>query len=58
MTFENIVGKGENAHNQNFPLFPSYCLTYQGPLLSICLSLSCADAFNLGQSNGVCLFFL
>ena len=24
--FENIVGKGENAGNQHFLLFPQYCL--------------------------------
>ena len=27
--FENIVGKGENASNQHFLLFPQYFLPYQ-----------------------------
>ena len=29
MAFENIVGKGENAGDQHFLLFPKYFLPYQ-----------------------------
>ena len=29
MAFENIVGKGENAGNQHFLLFPQYFQPYQ-----------------------------
>ena len=33
-TFENIVGKGENADYQHFLLFPQCFLFYQGKILS------------------------
>ena len=51
--FENIVGKGENAGNQHFLIFPQYFL----PVLQrisvrkLHLFLSSADAFNLGLSK-------
>ena len=32
---ENTVGKGENAGNQHFLLFPQYFLLYQGEKSSL-----------------------
>ena len=51
--FENIVGKGENAGNQHFGLFPQ-CFQLFPKEISIFLSrffLSSANAFNLDQSK-------
>ena len=51
--FENSVGKGENAGNQHFLLFPGYFLSFPKQI-SIFLShlfLSSANAFNLDQST-------
>ena len=39
--FENIVGKGENACNQHYPLFPQCFLLYRGQLLLSCPPLNC-----------------
>ena len=39
--FENIVGKGENAGNQHFLLFPQCFLPYQRQELSFELHLFC-----------------
>ena len=48
--FENIVGKGENAGNQHFLLFPQ---CFPKPIFnsSFILILSYANAFNLDQSK-------
>ena len=52
-TFENIVGKGENAVNQHFLLFPQCFLPV--PKTNFNFSdtyiLSSANAFNLDQSK-------
>ena len=47
-TFENIVGKEENAGNQHFLLFPQCFLTYQRQKSFM---LSSAKAFNLLTSK-------
>ena len=39
--FQNIVGKGENAGNQHFHLFPQCFLHYQRQKLSFMLQLFC-----------------
>ena len=44
---KNIVGKGENAGNQHFLLFPQCVLPYQGKKLK----LSSANAFNLDKGK-------
>ena len=51
--FENIVGKGENAGNQHFLLFPQCFLPCQRKILTILASLksSSANAFNLDKSK-------
>ena len=53
--FENIVGKGENAGNQHFPLFPPCFLSYQrknAPLKQKeKKKLSSANAFNLDKAK-------
>ena len=46
--FENIVGKGENAGNQHFLLFPHYFPPFP-KRISITLILSSANASNLEQ---------
>ena len=53
MAFENIVGKGENAGNQHFLLFPQCFLPYQREksLFQTTFILSSANAFNLDQSK-------
>ena len=48
--FENIVGKGENAGNQNFILFPQ-CFPKTNFKFSVTLFLCSAYAFNLNQSK-------
>ena len=53
MPFEKIVGKGENAGNQHFLLFPQ-CFTTQSVrkiIFSAAFILSSANAFNLDQSK-------
>ena len=51
--FENIVGKGENAGNQHFPVFPQCFLPYQRKDCTILttVKLSCANAFNKDKAN-------
>ena len=51
--FENIVGKGENAGNQHFLLFPQCFLPFpkQVSFFSVTFILSSANAFNLDQSK-------
>ena len=39
--FENIVGKGENAGNQHFLLFPQCFLPYQIQILPFSPNLNC-----------------
>ena len=39
--FGNIVGKGENASNQRFLLFPPHFLSYQRHESSLDLNLNC-----------------
>ena len=46
------MGKGENAGNQHFLLFPQCCLPFQ---YSAKFNLSSADAFNLDQSKNLSL---
>ena len=46
--FENIVGKGENAGNQHFLLFPQLFLPYQREKSCQPL-LSSAKCFRIGQ---------
>ena len=51
-SFENTVGKGENADDQHFLLFPQYFLSF--PKLSIFqlrFILMSANVFNLDQSK-------
>ena len=49
--FENIVGKGENAGNQHFLLFPQCFLTFPKQISSFELhfDLSSANAFSLDK---------
>ena len=49
--FENIVGKGENAGNQHFLLFPQCFLLYQKTeiIISVTVNLSSAYSFNLDK---------
>ena len=52
--FENIVGKGENAGNRHFLLFPQWFLLYQGK--KTCLQTSdllSANALNLVKSKNL-----
>ena len=51
--FENIVGKGENAGNQHFLLFPQCFLPFllQNSFFKSHLILLSANAFNLDQSK-------
>ena len=51
--FENIVGKGENAGNQHFLLFPQYFLPFlkQVLIFHFKIILSSANAFNSDQSK-------
>ena len=51
--FETIEGKGENAGNQNFLLFPQYFQPYQRQKFIIVSSfiLSSASALSLDQSK-------
>ena len=54
--FENIVGKGENAGNQHFLLFPQCFLPIQKKRISVFkLHLFCpsANAFNLDQGKNL-----
>ena len=44
--FEDIVGKGENASNQNFLLFPQWFLSYW-----VMYYLLSANAFDLDRSK-------
>ena len=39
--YENIVGKGENAGNQHFLLFPQCFLAHQSPKSSVWLNSYC-----------------
>ena len=39
--FENIVGKGENAGNQHFLLFPQCILPFPNQILIVHLELFC-----------------
>ena len=39
--FENIVGKGENADNQHFLLFPQFFLPYQRKIAPFESQLNC-----------------
>ena len=52
-SFENIVGKAENAGNQHFLLFPKMFSTLPNPNFNFSVSfiLSPANAFNLDQST-------
>ena len=49
MAFENIVGKGENAGNQHFLLFPKCFLTVQTQKSVPTLNFLSANALNLVQ---------
>ena len=51
--FENIVGRGENAGNRHFLLFPQCFLLFQNTEIIICVTfiLLYANAFNLDQSK-------
>ena len=51
--FENIVGKGENAGNQHFLLFPQFFHPSQKEFLCflVTFKLLSANAFNLDQSK-------
>ena len=50
--FENIMGKGENAGNQHFLLFPQFStLLKTNFYVWAIFILSSADAFNLDQSK-------
>ena len=51
--FENIVGKGENADNQHFLLFPQCFLSVTKKKINfwIKIILSSANAFNLDQAK-------
>ena len=51
--FENIVGKGENAGNQHFLLFPLYFLPLHQTSFNFSFKVisSSANAFNLEQSR-------
>ena len=53
--FENIVGKGENAGNQHFLLFPQFFLLIRRRVSVFCLHLSSAHGFNLDQSKNLSL---
>ena len=52
-TFENILGKGENAGNQHFLPFPKYFLHFQkqNSNFSVTIILLSAKAFNLDHSK-------
>ena len=47
--FENILGKGKNAGNQHFLLFPKYFLPIPTRISVFELPLSSANAFNLDE---------
>ena len=50
--FENIVGKGENAGNQHFLLFPQCFLPFQRLINALSnISLSSAVAFTLEKAK-------
>ena len=51
-SFENILGKGENAGNQHFLLFPTILFTLPKTIFSFSVKviLSSANAFNLNLS--------
>ena len=51
--FENIVGKGDDAGNQQFLLFPQGFLPFpdQTSIFSVTFVLSSVNAFNLDQST-------
>ena len=51
--FENIVGKGENAGNQHFLLFPQCFLPFLTQISVFHLHLSSAKAFNLNQCKNL-----
>ena len=51
--FENIVGKGENAGNQHFLLFPQCFLTSHKQFSILDPHLSSANALNLDQSKNL-----
>ena len=46
--YENIVGKGENAGNQHFPMFST--LSNTNCMFSVTYILSSANVLNLDQS--------
>ena len=49
--FQNIVGKGENAGNQHFPLFPQFFSTLSRTeiIIFVTFILSFANALNLDK---------
>ena len=49
--FENTVGKGENAGNQHFLLFPQYFLLYYRKKSLATFKLSSANTSNFGHSK-------
>ena len=49
--FEIIVGKGDNAGNHHFLLFPQCFLSFTKQILIFQLHLSSANAFNLDHSK-------
>ena len=50
--FENIVGKGENAGNQHFLLFPQFSIHLKkNSCFQVTFILSSANAFSLVQSK-------
>ena len=51
--YENIVGKGQNAGDHNFLLFPQYILLIpvQTSIFEVTFILSSTNAFNLDQSE-------
>ena len=52
--FENILGKGENAGDQHFLLYPQYFLSCPKQISNVeSFILSSANALNLDQSKSV-----
>ena len=52
MTLENTVGKGENANNQHFLLFPVFSTLSRREIITLAMfNLTSANAFNLVTSK-------
>ena len=56
-SFENTLGKGEIAHNEQFLLFPQCFLTLFKNFLTVLtnLKLSCSNSLSLEESKICCL---